>query len=45
MLPFRWDENEDWKKQERTKDDDRLQRYDTPQYQNEEDRKKAETNL
>ena len=45
MLPFRWDENEDWKKQERTKDDDRMQRTNTPQYQSEEDRIRAEANL
>ena len=38
MLPFKWDENEDWKKRERAKEDDRMERYDTPQYQNEEDR-------
>lgn len=42
ILPFKWDENEDWKELERTKDDDRMERYETPQYQYEEDRQLAE---
>jgi D-proline reductase (dithiol) PrdB len=42
MLPFQWDEDDSWKKAlfER---DERLERQDTPQYQDEEDRRKAES--
>lgn len=45
MLPFKWDENEDWKQSERAKKDDRMERHDTPQYQTEEDRRQAETKI
>lgn len=41
-LSFKWDENETWKKNEKTKDDDRMERFDTPQYQYEEDRELVE---
>ena len=42
LLPFRWDETDAWKEEERTRDDDRKTRHDTPQYQCEEDRRLAE---
>jgi hypothetical protein len=42
MLPFQWDEAEAWKETAQRGPDDRLPRYDTPQYQNEEDRRRAE---
>lgn len=41
MLPFRWDE-EDWKRTAMMDGDARVERYDTPQYQTEEDRIRAE---
>jgi len=41
MLPFRWGD-EDWKRDAFGGGDDRQPRYDTPQYQNEEDRRLAE---
>ena len=41
-LPFRWSENDDWKRSALMGGDDRQARYDTPQYQNEEDRSRAE---
>ena len=44
-LPFKWDDDEAWKEAEKTKGDDRIERYDTPQYQYEADRKLAETKL
>jgi hypothetical protein len=44
MLPFRWTEDEKWKLSAERGGDDRLPRYDTPQYQNEEDRLRAEAN-
>ena len=43
MLPFQWDEAEGWKETAQRGPDDRLPRYDTPQYQNEEDRQRAAT--
>jgi hypothetical protein len=43
MLPFRWDD-EDWKRTAMMDRDTRVQRYDTPQYQTEEDRIRAEAN-
>src|SRR5262245_40707231 len=43
MLPFRWDD-EDWKRTAMMDGDTRVTRYDTPQYQTEEDRIRAEAN-
>ena len=43
MLPFQWSETDDWKETAQRGCDDRLPRYDTPQYQNEADRRRAET--
>lgn len=42
-LPFRWDD-EDWKRTTMMEGDTRVARYDTPQYQTEEDRLRAEAN-
>ena len=42
MLPFRWSEDQGWQTTAQRGPDDRLPRYDTPQYQNEEDRQRAE---
>ena len=41
-LPFQWSEAEAWKETAQRGPDDRLPRYDTPQYQNEDDRRRAE---
>lgn len=41
-LPFRWSEDEGWKPKAFAGGDDRLPRHDTPQYQDEEDRRRAE---
>lgn len=41
-LPFQWDEDEAWKKAMFENEDQRLPRYETPQYQSEEDRARAE---
>ena len=41
-LPFRWSSDDDWKREVFGGADDRLPRHDTPQYQNEEDRARAE---
>ena len=43
VLPFRWDD-EDWKPTAMTEGDARTPRHDTPQYQTEEDRIRAEAN-
>ena len=43
MLPFRWSENQDWQATAQRGPDDRRPRYDTPQYQTEEDRRCAES--
>ncbi len=43
-LPFRWSEDEAWKEMAQRGPDDRRPRYDTPQYQTEEDRLRAEAN-
>lgn len=40
-LPFCWSENEEWKATAMTGGDQRTTRYDTPQYQNEDDRLRA----
>ena len=42
LLPYRWSEDEDWKRSALMGGDDRQPRYDTPQYQNEDDRSRAE---
>ena len=42
-LPFRWSEDEEWKAKAFAGGDDRTPRHDTPQYQEEEDRRRAET--
>lgn len=44
MLPFRWSEEDEWKRTAMLEGDTRAPRYDTPQYQNEEDRLRAEAN-
>jgi hypothetical protein len=42
MLPFRWSEEEEWKRTAFAGGDDRRPRLDAPQYQTEEDRRRAE---
>lgn len=42
ILPFRWSEDEEWKRTAMLEGDTRLPRFDTPQYQTEEDRLRAE---
>ena len=42
MLPFRWSEDEEWKAKAFAEGDERTPRHDTPQYQDEEDRRRAE---
>ncbi len=42
VLPFVWSVDESWKLQAFTGDDTRTERLDTPQYQTEEDRIRAE---
>ena len=41
-LSFQWDKDEAWKKTMADKEDQRLPRHSAPQYQNEEDRARAE---
>jgi len=41
-LPFRWSEDEEWKAKAFAEGDDRTPRHDTPQYQDEGDRRLAE---
>ncbi|MFO7931356.1 MAG: hypothetical protein R6U97_08105 [Desulfosalsimonas sp.] len=41
-LPFQWDDDGAWKKELAESEDQRLPRYDMPQYQNREDRARAE---
>jgi hypothetical protein len=43
MLPFEWSEDEGWKLLAFAGDDTRTERLDTPQYQSEEDRIRAES--
>ena len=43
MLPFTWSEDQAWQETAQRGPDDRRPRYETPQYQNEEDRARAET--
>jgi hypothetical protein len=42
MLPFKWSEDDKWGRTAMTEGDQRVPRHDTPQYQNEEDRRRAE---
>jgi hypothetical protein len=42
MLPFRWSRDQTWQATAQRGPDDRRPRYDTPQYQNDEDRRRAE---
>jgi len=42
ILPFRWSEDDPWKRTAMVDGDSRVPRSDTPQYQNEEDRRRAE---
>ncbi|HAR98476.1 MAG TPA: hypothetical protein DCS11_06240 [Syntrophus sp. (in: bacteria)] len=42
ILPFRWTEEEEWKRGDILQGDMRTPRHDTPQYQTEEDRRRAE---
>jgi hypothetical protein len=41
-LPFRWSDDDGWKHAAFGGGDDRQPRYDTPQYQTDEDRRRAE---
>jgi hypothetical protein len=41
MLPFRWSEDQAWQATAQRGLDDRRPRYDTPQYQTDEDRRRA----
>jgi hypothetical protein len=41
MLPFRWSEDQAWQDTAQRGPDDRRPRYDTPQYQTAEDRRRA----
>lgn len=41
-LPFRWSEDEEWKAKAFAEGDERTPRHDVPQYQDEEDRRRAE---
>ena len=41
-LPYRWSGEEGWKAKAFAEGDERRPRHDTPQYQNEEDRRRAE---
>ena len=43
-LPFKWTEDEAWKETAERGPDERLPRYETPQYQSKADRLLAETN-
>jgi hypothetical protein len=43
-LPFRWSDEDEWKKTAMMEGDSRVPRHDTPQYQTEEDRLRAEAN-
>lgn len=44
ILPFQWSEDDAWKETAQRGCDVRRSRYDTPQYQTEEDRLRAEAN-
>lgn len=42
ILPFRWSDADEWKKTAMSEGDSRTPRHETPQYQTEEDRIRAE---
>jgi hypothetical protein len=42
MLPFQWSQGDAWKETAQRGPDDRLPRYDTPQYQSDDDRQRVE---
>ena len=42
MLPFRWPDDDGWQETAMRDKDERLPRLDTPQYQSEDDRRRAE---
>ena len=42
FLPFRWSDDDRWQDTAQRGPDDRRPRYDTPQYQNDADRRRAE---
>ena len=42
ILPFQWSEDDSWQDTAQRGPDDRRPRYDTPQYQNDADRRRAE---
>ncbi len=44
VLPFHWSKEDDWKHTAMMDGDTRTPRHDTPQYQNEEDRRRVEEN-
>ena len=44
MLNFQWASDDLWKQEVEKEGEDRTERYDTPQYQKEEDRQMAESN-
>ena len=44
ILPFRWSDEDEWKRTAMMNGDSRTPRSDTPQYQTEEDRLRAEAN-
>lgn len=44
VLPFRWSADDDWKRTAMMNGDSRTPRHETPQYQNDEDRRRAEEN-
>jgi len=41
-IPYRWSDDEGWKERAFAEGDNRLPRHDTPQYQDEADRRRAE---
>ena len=45
MLPFKWSDDRAWQETAQRGPDDRRPRYDTPQYQYEEDRDRAEAHV
>ena len=45
MLPFKWSDDRTWQETAQRGPDDRRPRYDTPQYQYEEDRDRAEAHV
>jgi hypothetical protein len=45
MLPFTWSTDQTWQRTAQRGPDDRRPRYETPQYQNDMDRQRAEASL